>query len=76
MFRTTRQLALFRSKAQKKKAAKAAKNKKVAKPRVKRGRQKGPAMDLSLSVFAHKRRAGIKRIEAAALTNAQKRLGL
>ncbi len=75
MFRTTRQLSLFRSKAAKKKAAKAAK-KKAAKPRVvKRGRQKGPAMDLSVSVFENKRRGSLRRLEEAALANARRRVG-
>lgn len=74
MFKTTRQLSLFRSKAAKKKAAKAAK-KKAAKPRiVKRGRQKGPAMDLSVSVFENKRRASLRRLEEAALANAKRRV--
>lgn len=75
MFKTTRQLSLFRSKAAKKKAAKAAK-KKAAKPRiVKRGRQKGPAMDLSISVFENKRRSSLRRLEEAALANAKRRAG-
>jgi hypothetical protein len=76
MFKTTRQLSLFRSKAAKKKAAKAAK-KKTSKPRVvKRGRQKGPAMDLSTSLIANKRRASLRKLESMAIANSKKRLGL
>jgi hypothetical protein len=73
-FRTTRQLSLFRSKAAKKKAAKAAK-KRASKPRiVKRGRQKGPAMDLSIGVLADKRSSSLRKLEAAALASARKKI--
>ena len=68
MFRTTRQISLFRSKAAKKKASK---------PKVvKRGRQKGPAMDLSVSVFEDKRKASLRRLETAAMASAKKKVGL
>lgn len=73
-FRTTRQLSLFRSKAQKKKADKA---KKTKKPRVvRRGRQKGPAMDLSVGTYELTRRGGIRQLETRALANLKKRLGV
>ena len=76
-YRTTKQLSLFRSKAQKKKAAKAAKAKKAKKPRiVKRGRQKGPAMDLSVSAYEFSRRAGLRALETKAYAHVKKRLGL
>jgi len=76
MFRTTRQISLFRSEAAKRKAAKAAK-KKASKPKVvKRGRQKGPAMDLSVSVFEDKRKASLRRLETAAMASAKKKVGL